>query len=69
MEAIALFVLGVTFIAGGSLISYYAILRLWKGGVHFHPEKNPNGTPNYKNRKDVCDIPIEHSHGNQEPHV
>lgn len=69
MELVALILLSITFVTGGSLICFYTFTMIWKKGPYYHPVKNKSALPKYKKRKDVCDIPIEHSHGHQEPHV
>ena len=67
-ELVALVFLSVAFVIGGSLICVFAFTLIFRKGP-YHSEKNPKGLPKYKSRIDTQDIPIEHSHGHQEPHV
>ena len=68
-ELVALIFLSVAFVAGGSMICFYTFTMIWKKGPYYHPVRNPKGLPRYKSRIDTKDIPVEHSHGHQEPHV
>ena len=67
-DIVALVFLSVAALIIGSLLSVYFYVHAFKGGP-YHSEKNPKGLPNYRKRKDVMHIPVEHSHGHSEPHV